>query len=158
VIRVRGRDLWQAFQAWRGRGMQERLSSVSVETIEQIRTAERASFRSKVRETVRMAEACCYRPDMAMPWIGPAVEAAVKVCKRKRPNVIWATAGPVSSCIVAQRASRCTGVPYVLDFRDPYGLDYYESELRCPAWVRHLYRRTLYQLFEGAQALVFQFD
>jgi hypothetical protein len=158
VIRVRGWDLWQAIQAWRGQRLQERLSGGSVETIEQIRAVHHAPLRSRIREAVRTAEAWYYRPDMAASWIGPAVEATVKMCTRQRPNVIWATAGPVSSCVVAQRASRRTGVPYVLDFRDPWGLNYQEFEVRRPVWAKRMGRRTMYQLFEGAQAVVFLFD
>ena len=95
---------------------------------------------------------------MAKAWIQPAVEAVVEVCERKRPQVIWATAGPVSAWLVAQRASERTGVPYVLDLRDPHGLGYYESELRWPAWVKRLNRRTMFRLFAGARAAVFLFD
>lgn len=158
IIRVRERDLWQAIQAKRAQRMQKNLAGASMGTVEQIRAAHHAPLRSRVREAVRTAEAWYYRPDMAMSWIRPAVEATVSLCMRRRPNVIWATAGPVSSCIVAQRASRRTGVPYVLDFRDPHGLNYYESEVRRPAWAMRADRRTMYRVLAGAQAVVFLFD
>lgn len=158
IIRVRERDLWQAVQARRCQRMQDRLSGASAETIEQIRAAHLAPLRSRIREAVRTAEAWYYHPDMARPWIRPAVEATVKVCARKRPAVIWATAGPISAWVVARRASERTGVPYVLDLRDPHGLNYYEAELRWPAWARRSVRRALYQLFAGAQAMVFLFE
>ncbi len=83
--------------------------------------------------------------------------ATVQVCRRNRPEVIWATVGPVSSGIVARRASRSTGVPYVLDFRDPWGLDYDDTEARRPAWIRRMDRRTLYEVLAESQSIVFQF-
>jgi glycosyltransferase involved in cell wall biosynthesis len=60
---------------------------------------------------------------------------------------------------VAQKASERTGIPYVLDFRDPWGLDYYrESELRRPKLAARLAHRMMYTILEKAQAVVFLFD
>jgi glycosyltransferase involved in cell wall biosynthesis len=94
---------------------------------------------------------------MAMCWIRPAVKATVQMAARKRPYVIWATAGPVSSFVVAQRASQRTGVPYVLDFRDAWTITYNEFEARRPAWATRLARRNLYRLLAGAQAVTFRY-
>jgi hypothetical protein len=95
---------------------------------------------------------------MAKPWIGPATIAAIQLCRRKRPEVIWASAGPVSAWIVARKVSQAIGVPYVLDLRDPHGLSYYEPEVRRPDWLMRRMRRTMYQLFKNAQAIVFLFE
>jgi glycosyltransferase involved in cell wall biosynthesis len=103
-------------------------------------------------------EAWHYYPDMAKPWIKPAIAATVDICVRHRPDAIWATAGPISSWIVAQQASERTGVPYVLDLRDPWGLNYYESELRRPRQIKQLDHRNMSRVLKGAQAVVFLFD
>jgi glycosyltransferase involved in cell wall biosynthesis len=94
---------------------------------------------------------------MAMGWIKPAVKATTHMCARKRPDVIWATAGPLSSFVVAQQASQRIGVPYVLDFRDAWTITYNEFEARQPAWVTRLKRNSLYRLLEGAQAVTFRY-
>jgi len=158
VIRVRGGDPWQAIQAWRGQRMVARLTGESFKMVEQICAGHHTSLRSLARETVRIAEAWYYLPDMAMPWIRPTVEAIVHECARKPSNVIWATVGPVSSGVVAQQASERTGIPYVLDFRDPWGLDYYEEENKRPGWTACAARRVMYRILEQAQAVVFLFD
>jgi hypothetical protein len=158
IIRVRGRDLWYAFQVWRWHRIQERLSGASPEVAERVIAAHHSPFRSRLRELVRTAESWYYRPDMAMPWIRPAVEKTVAVCKSDRPNVIWATIGPVSSGVVAYRASLSTGVPYVLDFRDPWGLNYYASEVRRPSWAKFLDERMLYRILKHARATIFLFE
>jgi hypothetical protein len=158
IIRVRGRDPWQAFQAKRAQKLQKKISSASVETMQQLHAGYYTPFRSRLRKTVRTIEAWYYHPDMARPWIQPALKATVEVCSHKRPNVLWATAGPVSSCIVAERAAQRTGLPYVLDFRDPYGLNYYEFEVRQPEWAKRAQRHTMYRILENAQAVVFLFD
>jgi len=95
---------------------------------------------------------------MAMPWIAPAVEATVKMCSDLRADVIWATAGPVSSFSVALRASRQSGVPYVLDFRDAWTITYNEFENLRPKWAQQADRRRMYRALEGAQSVVFLYD
>jgi hypothetical protein len=92
-----------------------------------------------------------------MHWIRPAVEATVTLVARTEAPVIWATAGPVSSFLVAERASRRTGVPFVLDFRDPWTITRTDFEARRPAWAIARDRRTLYRLLAAAQAVVFRF-
>ena len=114
-------------------------------------------LRSWLRAAVETAQAWHYHPDMARHWVQPAVDATVEVSRRNRADVIWATIGPASSGIVARRASSRTGVPYVLDFRDPWGLDYYDAEVRRPAWVKRADRLAFHRMFENAQAVVFQF-
>jgi hypothetical protein len=73
------------------------------------------------------------------------------------PTVIWATAGPVSSFIVARKASRHTGIPYVLDFRDSWTITYNEFEERRPTWGKRLAEKSMHRLLEGAQSIVFRF-
>lgn len=157
VIRVRSRDPWQSIQTRRAQRIQKKLTCASGETVARLHVAQQAPVRSSLREAVRRAEAWCYHPDMAMSWIRPAVQAAVQMSSHKRPDVIWATAGPVSSFVVAQRASQRTGVPYVLDFRDSWTITYNEFAARRPAWARRLDRRTLFRLLEGAQAITFRY-
>ena len=135
ISRVRMRDIWESIQARREQNLQQKMGSVSGETATRIHAAYNAPFRSRIREIVRKAEAWCYHPDMSMCWIRPATSATVKICARKRPNVIYATGGPWSSFIIAQRASRRTGIPYVLDFRDSWTITYNEFEARRPSWA-----------------------
>jgi hypothetical protein len=95
---------------------------------------------------------------MAMGWIRPAVEAIVKLDARMRPHVIWATAMPWSSFLVAERASQQMGIPYVLDFRDSWTVTENEFEARRPFWAQRRDRQTLYRLFQGAQATIFRYN
>jgi len=158
VVRVRGRDPWRAFQAWRGVRIENKLGSSSAEEMRRAMASFDAPWRSKLRELVRRAEAWVYRPDIAMPWIQPAVRHAREACRQDRPDVIWATIGPLSAGVAAYRASVATGIPYVLDFRDPWGLEYYPEELRRPAWAKKVDQRIMRRMFEGAQAVVFLFE
>jgi len=158
VIRIPFCDPWQEIQSWRYRKMEETLSGASVETVQKIRGVQNRSLRAKAREIIRLVEAWCYHPDMAMSWIRPAVKATEAICARERPNVLWATAGPVSSFWVAEQASRSMGIPYVLDFRDAWTLTGNEFEDRRPSWAKRADRRNMYRILKGAQAVVFLYE
>jgi glycosyltransferase involved in cell wall biosynthesis len=93
-----------------------------------------------------------------MGWIRPAVKAAVSLSNRKRPDVLWATAGPVSAFTIAQRLSRETGIPYVLDFRDAWTITYNDFDERRPRWAKHFDRRNMFAFLQGAKAIVFRYE
>lgn len=158
IIRVSGRDPWRAFQTWRGGRVESKLAGASPEESRQVVAGHYVPWRSKLREAVRKVEAWAYRPDIAMPWIKPATQKSIALCKQDRPDIIWATIGPLTAGVVACRASEATGVPYVLDFRDPWGLDYYPEEIRRPSWARKMDNETISRLFRQARAVVFMFE
>jgi hypothetical protein len=157
VVRVKGYDLWQAFQGWRSRRNQERHISIPGVTGRILHNGRHGNVRSWMRGLVRVTEAWCYHPDMAAPWIRSAVDATARVCERDEVRVIWATAGPVASFYVAQAASQKTGIPYVLDFRDSWTISYNEFESRRPAWAIRRDRTGMFQLLQGAQAVIFRY-
>jgi glycosyltransferase involved in cell wall biosynthesis len=157
VIRVRNRDFWQAFQASRGRRLKDRISKASPEIASQIELAYHTSVRSMLRKLVRTAEAWSYHPDPAMGWIRPATKATVAAVDGGKVNVIWTTAGPVSSFIAARRASKRTGVPYVLDFRDAWTITFNEFEDRQPHWAKRWAYRSMFRLLNEARAVVFRY-
>jgi hypothetical protein len=158
VIGVRNRDLWQAFQNRRGRGIQERVLNSAAETAARIQAGHHHPVRSFIRELVHRVEAWCYHPDEAMSWIRPAVKAIMQVCVAIKSDVIWASGPPWSSFIVAGRASHRSGVPYVLDFRDSWTMNYTQLERKRPAWAKELDRRTLRKLLRGSRAVIFRSD
>jgi glycosyltransferase involved in cell wall biosynthesis len=160
VIRVPGRDPWQAFQLWRAQQVTENLAKTSTDGGQQ--PAKKASWRASVRrvlsELVQMAEAYGYHPDRGMLWIRPAVKATVALCSRVKPEAIWATAGPVSSLVVAQRVSHRTGIPYVADFRDAWTITYNKFEARRPRWAVYRDRKRMYSLLKAARTVVFRYQ
>ena len=158
IVRAKSRDPWRALQTRREVHAKNKLVNLSAEEVRQVVAGHRLPWRSRFRELVRMAEACVYRPDMAMTWIRPATRETVAICQQNRPHVIWATIGPLSAGVVAYRTSVATGIPYVLDFRDPWGLEYYDREARRPAWAKKADNRMIARMFERAQAAVFLFE
>lgn len=157
IIRVRSSDPWFALQQRRAMRKRRKAAVASRLKAARLRETHQARIRSFAREILRAAEAWCYHPDMAAGWIRPAVNAAVKACNQKRTAILWATAGPVSSFIVAQRVSAQTQIPYVLDFRDAWTITYNEFEARRPAWAVRRDRQNMYELLKGAQAVIFRY-
>lgn len=158
IDQVRGWDPWRVFQARRAKLAKEKLAGLSEQGVRQIVAGYHVPWRSTLRELIRTAEAWIYRPDMAVGWIRPATRHTIASCRQNRPNVIWATIGPLSAGLVAYRTAQETGIPYVLDFRDPWGLEYYPHEARRPAWAKTLDNRMISMMFQKAQAVVFMFE
>src|SRR5690349_21284864 len=86
VVRVRCRDPWQAIQSWRGKRINANLSVAPEEVAEEMREAYYTPLRSRIRAGIRSIESCYYYPDMARPWVRPAVNAIVHRSKRKKPD------------------------------------------------------------------------
>jgi len=62
----------------------------------------------------------CYFPDQAGPWIVPAALAGQKLVREHQLDVIFATGSPWSGLITGWIISKSTGIPLIVDFRDPW--------------------------------------
>ena len=158
VMRVPERDWWQALQVWRRKRLKDFLLDASNEKKDHIHITHNSFVRSKIRHAIRKIECSFYIPDRARTWIVPACEATHQSYLSKKPDVIWATVGPISSGFVAYQVSCKTKVPYVLDFRDPWGLNYYHTDLIRPKFATRKVRNVMRQILEHAQSVVFLFE
>lgn len=59
-------------------------------------------------------------PDAQVGWIGPATRAGRQLLSGWRPDLVYSTALPFSSHVVAARLARIAGAPWVGEFRDLY--------------------------------------
>ena len=66
-------------------------------------------------------------PDAQVLWSIPSLPTALSVLKKKQIDVIFVSAPPFSSLLLASWVSRISGIPYVADFRDEW-TDFYESQ------------------------------
>ena len=158
VIRVRNRDPWQRFQNHRRRQTALQSGRVRAEEAQELMTVCSSPLRSRLPGIVRTLESWTYHPDIAMGWIRPAAKAVSEVCACKPIDAIWATAGPVSAFHVAVKASRRTGVPYVLDFRDAWTITFNEFDDHQPLWARRRQRRNMARFLSGAQSVIFRYE
>ena len=79
----------------------------------------------KLLRSQRVADSLAWRiralwalPDYCISWKGGAVAAAMTLFRTRGFDLIYASGGPWSSFLVAERISRLTGRPFVMDYRD----------------------------------------
>jgi hypothetical protein len=90
-------------------------------------------------------------PDRQVGWLPHALAHADRRLDGWRPDLIYASAPPFTSLIVADRLSRRYRCPWVIEFRDRWVDDpYYEK----PAWRMALETRWERRLVERAAAIV----
>ena len=51
------------------------------------------------------------------------IETAIRAIEKHKPNIILVTASPYSDITLTRRISELTGLPWVIDLRDPWALD-----------------------------------
>ncbi len=90
-------------------------------------------------------------PDSQIGWLPAGTRAGLELIARNRPDVIYASAPPHSSLLLARRLSRKTGVPWAAEMRDLWtGHPYYAA----PPWRRWLEKRHDRRVMSGADAIV----
>ena len=159
VVRVPDPDVWKRIQARREEGTRVTLRDADASQAASVRRSHQRPVRRLARHIVRTIEGSVYYPDTARFWIRPAVAATVAMCREKQASTILATGGPWSSFFAAKEASRHTGVPYVLDFRDSWTLTLNEDfEIWRPSWAERRDRRLLMDLFAGARSIILRYE
>jgi glycosyltransferase involved in cell wall biosynthesis len=118
----------------------------------------RQSFIKALRSVARKSWVAFDRnaliPDQAITWVPRAVAAGLAAHRRHRFDLIYATGEPYSDYFTASMISRVTGVPYVVDMRDPWTLAPYRIEDRSSA-RQSLERWQERRVLAGCRACVF---
>ncbi|MEX2186740.1 MAG: glycosyltransferase [Pirellulales bacterium] len=95
-------------------------------------TAERPTFRGGCRATARrlaraVASPFCI-PDKHVWWAVPALTAMRRIVRESRPRVLLSSSPPHSSHLIALALKAWTGIPVVIDLRDPWNHRWGASE------------------------------
>jgi len=75
---------------------------------------------SMLQRFLDYVHALCHFPDPAGAWIVPAVFVGRRLVKKRHIDIVLATGNPWSSLVIAWLLHKLTGVPYIVDFRDPW--------------------------------------
>jgi hypothetical protein len=89
---------------------------------------------------------CLNVPDACASWVPMAVRRAVELHRAAPFDAIYATGWPWSSFLIAEKVSRLTGVPFVIDYRDLWKPSDAEWDQSTPLqrWLQpHLERKVL---------------
>jgi glycosyltransferase involved in cell wall biosynthesis len=123
------------------------------------RTAVRGG-RSLALRRARPGRGALERVDDLLPvdaWAAPLWwfrRSVLRFARARDPDVIWSTADPWSSHLLAAHVARRLDRPWVADFRDPWTLCRVRTARR-PDWVRAVDRRVEARVIERADRLVF---
>src|SRR5699024_3171454 len=80
-------------------------------------------------------------PDRQGSWWLGAVPTGLKLIRRYKPSVLWATQPTPTAFWIAHSLHRITGIPWVADFRDPIGFGISPLADRMRRWIE---RKTVH--------------
>jgi glycosyltransferase involved in cell wall biosynthesis len=78
------------------------------------------SFLKHVKNTLMI-------PDESILWYGAASRLGKKIVKEYGISIIFSTSGPNTCHLVARSVKRKTGIPWIVDFRDPWTQNMHRS-------------------------------
>ncbi|HPG38212.1 MAG TPA: glycosyltransferase [bacterium] len=67
-------------------------------------------------------------PDRYALWYNPAVKKGLEIIEKEKIDAIWATLNPYTSGLVGAALHRKTGVPLLIDYRDPWTLSEFHRQ------------------------------
>ncbi len=73
-------------------------------------------------------------PDTRYPWRFGTVRKAVKLIRREKIDLIFSSSPPQTNHIIARKAARRTGIPWVADFRDPWTDVFWVIDEKTKRW------------------------
>lgn len=96
---------------------------------------------------IRWIRVNLFIPDAKMYWKGFAVRKGKYVIKKEKPDIIFSTAPPPTTHLVARKLAKWSQLPWFADFRDPWTHIFYYENLRVnpvSRWINNaLERRVL---------------
>ncbi len=78
--------------------------------------ASESSFMDKFSRWVKYN----FIPDTRFPWYFTTVSKAVQIIKDEKIDLIFSSSPPQTNHLIARKAAKRTGLPWVADFRDPW--------------------------------------
>lgn len=92
-----------------------------------------------------------YVPDDCIGWYPWAVRASFRIVRQQAIDLIYASAGPFTSLLVASTVARVCRVPWVGELRDLWSDNHYRD---LPVWFRQVDARLEKFVLESASGLV----
>ncbi|MBE0596682.1 MAG: glycosyltransferase [Desulfuromonadales bacterium] len=109
----------EAVIAFRDRLMRKRSSSRNGAT-NQVAGATSRQGASRLQKLKDTATDLLATPDPQVGWIPDCVRRGKEIIGKEKFDLIFATGGPWSGLVAAARLKKASGLPLVLDFRDPW--------------------------------------
>lgn len=144
-----------AYTPWLGSGVTaivagRRLFRANVEVARS--SAERRLVTPSAKRLIRLAQRnLLYMPDDCIGWYPWALRASLRIAEQQPVDLIYASAGPFTSLLVAATVARVCGAPWVGELRDLWSDNHYRS---LPPWFRGIDARLEARVLKSAAGLV----
>ena len=87
---------------------------------------------------------CTAWPDRFVSWCLGAVPAGLSLLRKYRPQVIWSTYPIASATLIGYLLHKLSGLPWVVDFRDPMTDEFYPRDPKVRAIQRWIERKAVH--------------
>ena len=112
----------------------------------------RSAVAPSVKRLLRLAQRdLIYMPDDCIGWYPWAVAACVRLIRRYPVDLVYASAGPLTSLLVASTVGRMCGVPWVGELRDRWSDNHYRD---LAPWFHRVDARVEELVLRSAVGLV----
>lgn len=88
-----------------------------------------AESKSAFQKFANWTRSNLFIPDPKIGWAMVAYKQAKKLCKERKIDAIISTGPPNSTHLAGMKLSRKTGIPWMMDFRDPWTNNFLVSEI-----------------------------
>ncbi len=92
-------------------------------------------------------------PDARMAWRGPAVRLGAQILKQNDISIIFSSAPPYTTHLIAGKLARITGLPWIADFRDSW-IGWVSAPQWRPVWARRLEERMERSVLSEARRIL----
>jgi len=95
-----------------------------------------------------------FLPDARVGWVPYAIQAARRLLKTRQFNAIMSTGPPHSSHLIGLSAHKASGLPWVVDMRDPWVEIYYSDQMYETALAQSIQTRLERKVLSTATAVI----
>lgn len=157
VHRARARFPLETFNRWTGRGaVREKKDSAG--DAQQTRQTANRNHQAPVGILQRMKDRITIpmmTPDRLVGWVRPASSLGISVARRQSFDLIYSSGPPWSNHLVARRIASKSKLPWVADFRDPWGGNAFRPDRSGDTWAGRKHRQLERQVYDNAQLIIF---
>ena len=97
-------------------------------------------------------------PDRLVGWVRPAAKLGIATVKKNKPELLYSSGPPWSNHLVGSRVVAATGIPWVADFRDPWGGNAFRPSRGEDTWAGRQHRRLELEVYRAANVVIFNTD